>query len=326
MKNKSAIYLGAAFLILLVIFIINRVSDKSVEKVRYFVEVDTSRVDYIHTKSLANGDIVLQKVNDVWRVVEPVDYLAEQRSVHETLIKFTQMKIENLATSRKEQQKTYEADDSSGVFMEIKGNGKKIAAFFMGKPSSTYRHTYFRKAGSDNVYMVEGTYKYQFDRSLKDWRNKVILDINKDSIEDFTLVYPDKAITLTREDTVWTAKTSDQEFVADKPKVEQILNYASQLRAADFYNVVEGAAPPDFSNPVYKLEVKFFGGQKQSVAFLPEDDEKKRYMVKKMDDDTIYLIYSGTANIMMKDLDNFRPAEKAEPEMEMEMEKKLRGR
>ena len=99
MKNKSAIYLGAAFLILLVIFIINRVSDKSVEKVRYFVEVDTSRVDYIHTKSLANGDIVLQKVNDVWRVVEPVDYLAEQRSVHETLIKFTQMKIENLATS-----------------------------------------------------------------------------------------------------------------------------------------------------------------------------------------------------------------------------------
>ncbi len=315
MRNKTAIYLGIAFVVLLIIFIVSRVSDKSVERVRYLVEVDTSKVDYIHTISPTNGAITLEKVNQIWRVTEPVDYPAEQRSVHETLTKLDIMEIENLVTSRPDRFAEYQVDDSAGVSVEIKAGGKKTAGFVMGKPSSTYRHTYFRKEGSNDVYMIEGSFKYFFDRSLKDWRNKVILDINKDSIEECKLIYPDQTITLALDDTTWITKTAEEEFVADKPKVDQMLNYASRLRAADFHDVDEGETPPDFTNPIYQLEITFSGGHKQSISLLPEAEDENKFMVKKMDDETIYQVYKGTADILMKDLDSFKPqAEQKEKE------------
>jgi hypothetical protein len=206
--------------------------------------------------------------------------------------------------------KTYDVDDSSAVKLELKQGNKLLASILMGKPASTYRHTYFRLPNSKDIFMVKGMYKYFIDRKINDWRNKVILELNKDAVEDFSLIYPKETITAAVKDTVWTVSSGKVSFTADKSAIDRTLNFLTRLRAGDFYDPQPGKTAPDFSKPNFALEVTYDGGQKQTLYFLPEDKEQKRWYVKKADDNVIYIIYKGSADMLMRKLDDFKPGAK----------------
>jgi hypothetical protein len=283
------------------------------ERTTYFVDIDTSKVDYIHFSSAENGEITLQLVNDMWRVTDPIDFPADQRNVHETLKKISEMEIESLVSSREDQQETYELDDNKGVLIELKSGDKLLASFVMGKTASTYRHTYFMKKGSNDIQMVKGSYKYQFNRKLKDWRNKIILEINKEAIESFKLKYPDKVISVTLEDTLWYADDGKEKIRATRKAVDPLINYLSRLRASDFYDISEENPEPDLSSVDCQIEITFDGGKSTSILLKKENEEGKMYFIKRSDSDIIYKVYQGTANVLMKDMEDFRDrdAEKA---------------
>ncbi len=192
MKNKSITYLGITLVVLLIVFFISKSTDKTVGRTEYFVKVDTNLVDYIHLVSPDHGETTLEKVNDFWRVTDPVDFPAEVRNVHEVMKKLDGLEIENLVSGRAEQRSNYQVD-STGILVEVKGGGKMLANFYIGKPASTYKHTYMREVDSDDIFMVDGNFKYFFSRKTNDWRNKSIIQINKDAIEEFSVKFPDKS-------------------------------------------------------------------------------------------------------------------------------------
>jgi len=306
MRNKKIIYMGAAFLVLLIILFISKSTDRTMEKTTYFIDIDTSKVDYLHFSSPDNGEITLELVDGIWRVTEPIDFPADQRNVHETLKKLSELEIENLVTSREDQQATYEVDDVKGVNIEVKSGGKPVASIVMGKTASTYRHTYFKKKGSNEIQMVNGSYKYYIDRKLKDWRNKIILEINKDAIEALKLTYPDKVISVTLEDTLWYADDGKDRFKATRKAVDPLINYLSRLRASDFYDISEENPEPDMSSLDCAIEITFDGGKTASLLLKKENEEGKMYFLKRSDSDIIYKVYQGTANVLMKNMEDFR--------------------
>lgn len=312
MKGKSAAYLGAAFVILLILFFITKMIDRSVERKSNMLDIDTTRVDFIHIVPPENEEVTIQLMNGEWWLTDPIDFPVEARNIHELLVKLEGMEIESIVSSRPDQQSTYEVD-SSGVLVEIKSGEKLLASFIMGKVASTFRHAYFRKTDSDEILMVKGSYKYYLNRKLSDWRNKVIMEFKRESVESFKLTYPDETISVALEDTIWRADNGIDIIEASQRGVDPLLSYLGRLRAADFYDPEADATPPDFSKADCVIEVVFDGGRKHTISLLKENEEAKRYYINKDNEDIIYLVYQGTANILMKKMDDFLKKETTEP-------------
>ena len=322
MSKKTLTYLSIVFVVLLAVYLIGNMTDRTIERKTYMYDIDTTKVDYIHIISPDNGEVKIELVNDIWRVTDPLSFPAAARNVHEFLKKLTQLEIESVVTNRSEVQSEYEVD-STGTFVEVKSGGKTLASFIMGKVSSTYRHTYFRKNNSNEVFMIKGSFKFYFNRKIADWRNKVILEINKDAVESFTLTYPDEKIYVTMEDTLWRADNGRENFIATKKAVEPLLNYMSRLRASDFYDAEEVAEPLDFSKADCVMEITFDGGKTQSLLLMKENEEAKKYYIKKGDSDIVYMVYQGTAKILMKTMEDFRMQDKPEENRPAAPPKKL---
>jgi len=306
MNKKTTIYLGIVFLALFIILIITRTADRTVERTEYFLDIDTTKVDRIHIVPPENIEVTLNKTGGEWSITEPINFPAEQRYIHEVLKRIADMEIESLVSSREKEQSNYEIDDSSATFVELMQGDRVLAAFYMGKNASTFRHAYFRKSGSKDIYMVKGSYKYHLNRKLSDWRNKIILEIDRDTVEGFNLIYPEQTISVAREDTIWMVRCEKEEFQATLKAVDPLLNYLKTLRCADFFDPESGETPPDFNKPDFSMEVIYDGGRKKSIAMLPLEDGERQWYIKKADDDIVYTVYKGTATLLQKKLDDFR--------------------
>lgn len=306
MKNKSTLYLLIAFAVLLILFVVSKTTDNSVQQVLPLMDIDTTQIDKIRIISAENGEVTLIIKDGIWKLQDPIEFPAEQRSVSDMLKKFDEMQIESVASSREDSHAEYELDDSTAVYAEFLQGDIVLGSFYMGKQASTRRHTYFRLPGENDVYMVQGSYKYQFNRKLKDWRNKVVLELQPEGIESIKTIFPDHDYTLSLRDTVWYCDDGKKEFEAYLKAVDPTLNYISRLRAADFYEPEEGKKAPDFQKFDARIEITFSGGYQTGLTLVKEDDEKNRYFVQKDGEDIIYLIYQGTANILMKDIEDYR--------------------
>ena len=309
MSKKTILYLSVLFVVLLAVYLIGNMTDRTVQRKTYLYDIDTTQVNYFHIVSPDNGEVTLEIVNDVWRITSPIDFPAAERNVHELLNKLSELEIESVVTNRSGMQSEYQVD-STGTIVEAKAGGKLVVSCIMGKTSSTYRHTYFRKNNSNDIYMIKGSFKFYMNRKLSDWRNKVILEINKDAIESFSLTYPKERITVTMEDTLWRADNGKENFIATRKAVNPLLNYVAKLRAADFFDPEESAQPLDFSNADCVMDITFDGGKTQSLLLMKENKDAKKYYIKKGDSDIVYLIYEGTAKILMKSVADFKMEDK----------------
>ncbi|MBC8204227.1 DUF4340 domain-containing protein [bacterium] len=305
--KKNITILAAVFLVLLIILFINRMSDKTVVKANYFIDIDTTKVTKLHFISPEKGEVTLSKASGMWRVVEPIDYLADARNMGQTLSQLMKMEIENLVTGREDQKSAYEVD-SAGTLIEVYEGGKLLTAFYMGKNAPTYRHTYMRKTDSDDIYMVKSTFRYQFNRELKDWRDKIIMELNKDDVREMDFRYPDEQFTLQLSDTIWTLHSDKTEFTADKKLVDRILNYLSKLRTGDFYNP-DSAEALDWSKPEFSMKVIALGGNIRTIMIQEKPGEQNQYYLKLDDNPTVFIVYKGTAATLMKKIDDFRVKE-----------------
>lgn len=303
--RKNTLILLAIFVILLLVFTVSKITDRTTAKASYFINVDTTRISKIHIISPDKGEVTLSKASGLWRVVEPIDYAADERNVGQTISKLGSMEIESLVSGRKDQQTTYEVD-SSGTLVELFDGDNKLEAFYLGKNAPTYRHNYMRKVNSNDIVMVKGSYRYQFSRNLKDWRDKIILELERSDISDMEFKYPDEEFSLTFVDTTWVVSSRSETFTADSKKVDQVLNYLGKLRTGDFFTPEEGEEP-DWSKPEFTLVINLKGNISETIMLWEKPDKANQYLLKLAKKTTVFVVYKGTQATLMKKLDDFRP-------------------
>jgi hypothetical protein len=86
------------------------------------------------------------------------------------------------------------------------------------------------RSNSNEVLLVEGISRYTVNRPLKDWRDKTILSVPKESIKDLRYQYGDTTFTVAVSDSTWFIGKDK----AQQPVVEGILSSISNLQADDF--------------------------------------------------------------------------------------------
>ncbi len=181
MSRKMLISLGIVAVLMLFIVLKNRKSSPDLPELSNWEE--------------SAGEIVIKKKDSVinlrlseekWLINDK--YPADKNTVTGFEKKIKEMKIVDLI-SKKTFYKKYDLTPEKAVSVTVSRKGKKLRELLIGKKSSTNRHTYMRIDGKPEVYLVSGTFDREVSKSVDELRDKEILNIGKDSIEELEISY-----------------------------------------------------------------------------------------------------------------------------------------
>ncbi|MBN1970480.1 MAG: DUF4340 domain-containing protein [Candidatus Delongbacteria bacterium] len=198
-----------------------------------FFRVDTSKVASIEIIE-KDKSITLKRDNGEWNISSPINYSADKNGVKSALDKLASIRVDNVISNNVAKQKKFEVEDSTGILLKITTNDGKNSEFYIGKSSEDYGRSYYRMKNSNDIYVGNNTSKYVFSKDVNKWRNKIIIENNKDDITGFSIEKAGQTYLFAKDSTEWNIDVAGKTTKADKPKVDKVLNYFAKFNCKDF--------------------------------------------------------------------------------------------
>jgi hypothetical protein len=233
-RNTYALLGILGVLVILAYLVMQKPGERSSsgENGEVLVSVDSLAVDRIDIKS-PTVHVVLQKKGVEWFVESPVSYKADQSNVAGLIHSSKTLQVSNFVSNKPDKHSVFQVD-STGTLVRMFQNGAEKASFILGKSGSSYSELYARRAGSNDVALVNGASSYVFSRPVKDWRDRTILSTPRESIKEVRYQYGDTTFVLAFKDSSWTiGKDSTQEGV-----VSSLLSSLSNIVTDDFVDTL----------------------------------------------------------------------------------------
>ena len=240
MKKNTYILVGVlAILLVIAVILMNRPGEKnlSADNSHYLFNVDSSAIDKITLYS-PQSKVTLEKKDGEWFLTEPIAYRADQSAVALVLHQSRELDVEEVVSSNPEKRSIFQVD-STGTAVRLLQGGEERAAFVVGKTGQSYAETYVRASRSNDVDLVKGSLSWSFGKSVKDWRDKTIFTVPKETIRQISYQYPDEKFSAVLQDSVWMIGT-DKAKVAD---LSTLLGSLSNVQADDFVDSTIIPAP-----------------------------------------------------------------------------------
>jgi hypothetical protein len=241
MKRSTWILIGTVAVLAVITYIVLRqpgevsITEGSGRKL---VTYDSASVDKIAVTA-PTGGVVLEKQGNGWMLTSPIRYMADQNVATAAVGKGKNIEVKNVVSTNPEKQNLFQVD-STGTLVQMFAGGNMVAAFRVGKPSSSYTETYVRKEGSNDVYLADGMFSYMFAHQPKDWRDKSIYKTDPDFIRSVTFKYGDTTLSLAWKDSLWQL---NGDSIQQQANVRGLINTLANLQADDFVDSALSAAP-----------------------------------------------------------------------------------
>ena len=258
------------------------ISEKQTEKIDRIIisrEGDTSR---------------LIRENDTWYV----EILGKKKKTDEKKVDRLFGTLDSLrgelVSSSGERYGEYEVDEK-GLRALFLSNDDTVLDIIVGKSGPDFNSSYVRKADEKGVYLVNRYLRSVFYPNPDRWRDRKIVEFDRDSIEEFLVRKGKKYCRVVREDTLYVVKEGD----CDTSKIRSFLGTWSRLTAVSFDDTISVAAA-GLDKPQYIVTLVPVKGEEVKLTVGKKDD-KNRYYLGKEGDEQIYIIAPYTVN-RLKDL------------------------
>jgi hypothetical protein len=197
-----------------------------------FVTVDSLAVDRIDIKA-PGGNVVLQKKGVEWFLDAPLSYKADQSNVATLIHDCKSLEVKTVVSDKPEKHSVFQVD-STGTRVTLFEKGAEKSSFILGKAGSSYSEMYVRRTTSNDVNLVNGASSYVFNRPLKEWRDRTILNTPRENVKDVRYQYGDTTFVLSFRDSTWRiGNDSTQTDV-----VNNLLSSLSNVQADDFVDTM----------------------------------------------------------------------------------------
>jgi len=306
MKFKKEFAILFFLITVLVFYITSERGDRThytLPEVRKIEKTDISKIEI-----RKNGtDVALIREGDAWRV-GPQKYPAGGALVDKMMNALTGLKLTAMV-SESENYQIYELDAEHGITVEAFKGDEPLLRIVIGKPASSYRHTFVMLGGDKRVYHAEGNLRNEFDKTVADLRDKLVMNIS-DEITEVTLKKGGDTVTIVREAVPepQDAGQTDKNAAAPRPvrwvlsngkpvkqsEVEAIVNTVSNLECDAFIN---DKGKDDFTSPVYTVLLK--GSSVYSLSLFKKKDNQ--YPAVSSRNDYPFLLSEWKAGRIMKD-------------------------
>ena len=267
MKRSTLLLAGILVVLILIAFLLLQKpgeQSSSASTGEFLARVDSLAVDKIHLQS-PTFNVVLEKQGVEWYLRNPLSFRADQSNVAQLLHQAKSLEVKNVVSGNPEKQSLFQVD-STGTQVTLFEGENETASFILGKTGPTFSETYARRKGSNEVVLVSNIMNYAFTRSIKEWRDRAIVSIPKETIKQLTYQFGDTTFTMEFRDSLW--------FVGDDPAqgsvVERVLSSLTGFQGDDFIDT------PPASLPRVSAMLSFAGTQ--LVFYHVKEGDK--YMVR----------------------------------------------
>ena len=287
MKRSTLLLAGILVVLILIAFLLLQKpgeQSSSASTGEFLARVDSLAVDKIHLQS-PTFNVVLEKQGVEWYLRNPLSFRADQSNVAQLLHQAKSLEVKNVVSGNPEKQSLFQVD-STGTQVTLFEGENETASFILGKTGPTFSETYARRKGSNEVVLVSNIMNYAFTRSIKEWRDRSIVSIPKETIKQLTYQFGDTTFTMEFRDSLW--------FVGDDPAqgsvVERVLSSLTGFQGDDFIDT------PPASLPRVSAMLSFAGTQ--LVFYHVKEGDK--YMVRSSLYPQWYDVSSWSANQVLK--------------------------
>ena len=311
MKIKKEYLILALIIVALSIYLFTRTRDRNLYELPVLPEVSKNEISKIEI-SKGNTGVVLSKRDEKWTIA-PRDYPADGNLVEGMLNEFEKLAVTTLVSESGDYQR-YDLDDDKKIAVKAWAGEKLLRDFEVGKPASSFRHTFVKLAGDDRVFHARNNFRNTFDKTVDALRDKAVLSYQTADITEIQVANETTSLTLTRTEESGEdaqAQADPSAAAASKPakmvwqnaggkkgdtkNINRLLSTISSLRCEKF---IDDRKKEDFTESIYTTELKGIQNHKLSIyAKLKEEDESYP-AVSSGSDYPFYLSKNTTDRIM----------------------------
>jgi hypothetical protein len=194
---------------------------------------DIDKITKVEIKNGTKSQVTLEKDGETWKVTRPVVSPANQANVKSMLDNMKTLEAKELMESGKARYAEFELEDDKAVRVTaFKGGDKALDAIF-GKTGS--RGQMFRAPDRDGVFIAKNYTGYQYQRDVKDWRDRDLLKFEDGNVISVAIARPQGTLSFSKNDDKWTATVKGKPLADfDAEKIKDMLRSYKSLTAEDF--------------------------------------------------------------------------------------------
>jgi len=223
-----------------------------------------------------SGRVALVRVGDSEWTVN--GYRAGFSGISELFAAFGGALHGQLAAQNPETHSNFEIGDAAARRVRVYQSDSAVADLLIGKRSGD--RVYVRRPDENEVYSVRSALGSLAMRQINDWRDRVIVALEPDSVAEFEVTRDAKRYSLRRSADAWIVDGAP----ADTAAVGRLLNQYRALNATGFPNDSQ-QVDIDFSAPERVIRLGVFGGSWTELRF---DSTSAGFWVQRLGDSTAY--------------------------------------
>jgi hypothetical protein len=271
---------------------------------RPFAALPAERVGKIEVTQKTEKVVLARRDAESFRVAEPVDVPADDYAVKQLLDRLSKIDFARVVTDKADRHAEFEVDADKGARVRVFDvDGVLKADFRVGKVSNG--QTMIRPEGKPEVYAAVGTLKYVFAKELRNWRDKEILEFDKDKAKRIEVAGPQGTVALELaakgaakegepgQDTWKVAAAPIAIDRLDEGVASGLLSSLYRLRASDF---ADGAEPAEVGLEPARTTVTVTLEDGTAHTLLVGDKKGEDTYVKRPDRDQVFALKDYTAD------------------------------
>ena len=275
-------------------------------------KLDREKLDGLEITAPGKPTVTLTKNDGTWSLTEPLAAPADKDAVDSALAKLADLEAVGIAATKAENHAKLEIDDAQAVHVVAKQDGKTVADLFIGGLRAG--NTMVRQQGSPLVISAEGSFKYAFEKELKEWRDRTIVETDTDKLASATFQNGQGTLRFVRTGddgtSSWAVAPGDKPLAGfDADKTKSVITSASHLHATDFAapeitREAAGLAPTPVATVTLTSSedgtapiVLHLGGKAGDEYYAAREGSETIYIVSQFSGERL----AGTASLFVKD-------------------------
>ena len=289
--KKEYIIPGAIILILLAYLIFGTGKNRMRYEIPQLNPIPSGEIDKIEITQTSKT-ITLTGKGKTWSI-QPQGFRADATKVEKMLESIENLALSELATEKQDYQR-YDLTEDKKINVKAYKGDKLLREFDIGKIPSTYRHTFVHIKDDTRVYYARESFRSNFAYEIKDLRDKVVMEFDRNEItglkieqEDTTYEFTKKMIAVepapemkkeqTEEETEpeTPVPTEEEAWVlpdgkqGEKGEIDAIISELAELKCDNF---MAKRRLDDLQNPIYIVTAK--GGKDYTLQIFAKQEKK----------------------------------------------------
>jgi hypothetical protein len=270
-------------------------------------KVQKEQVTELRISAPGKKAVTLVKEGDVWKLTAPLKADADKDAVDTALTKLGELESVSVAATKQENHERLEVTENKGVHVVARGGDKTLANIWLGTYLSG--NTMVREDGQVNVATARGSIKFPFDKELKEWRDRSIVEVPTDQLTELTFANKNGTWKFVKESGAWKQAPGEKEIPEfDASKVNSIASSIASLRANDFAAedvTADSAGVGATPNGTVTLSSSDDAGAKQVLLRIGNKHDSGFYAMRE-GKEPIYVISEYLGDRLVPTIDKFK--------------------